>query len=72
MTIELGAIISRNSDIYLNEFWNSLPEVSESRKRDFINFVENQYQVVDDDQTLWEKKDIPRKIYLSELNDLEL
>ena len=71
MTIELGAMISRISDIYLDKFWEALPEVNESRKIEFIKYIETNFQNIDNDQTLWEKKSQPDKILLSEIDDLE-
>ena len=65
MTIELGAMNSRISDIYLDKFWEALPEISELKRIEFIKYIEANFQNIDDSQTLWEKNSLPDKIFLS-------
>ncbi|WP_416695878.1 sugar phosphate isomerase/epimerase family protein [Candidatus Pseudothioglobus sp. Uisw_050_01] len=72
VTIELGALNSRNSDIYVDDFWNALPEVSDFRKQNFIKYIESNYQTQIEIKSTWENKQSPESIYLSELNDMEL
>ena len=70
MTIELGAMNSRYSDIYKNNFWDSFPNFSNQRKKSFIKYIKSNYNFNDDGKSLWEKKKSPDEIYLSEINDL--
>ena len=72
ITIELGALNSRDSDIYVDEFWTALPEVNEARRSTFICYVESIYQNIKVSKSPWECKNTPNEIYSSELKDMEL
>jgi len=70
MTIELGAMNSRYSDIYKDTFWEALPEVNDARKRKFIKYIESNYNFYDKGKSSWENKNTPDEIFSSEMNDL--
>ena len=72
MTIELGAMNSRYSDIYKNTFWEALPEVNDARKRNFIKYIESNYNFYDKGKSSWENKNTPDEIFSSEMNDLNM
>jgi 3-oxoisoapionate decarboxylase len=71
MTIELGAMNSRQSDIYIDKFWEALPSINEEHKGRFINYIESNYKTDQKDETLWEKNFLPEEIYKSEFEDID-
>ncbi len=70
MTIELGAMSARHSDIYVDAFWEALPEISEKRRKAFINYINENYTFDKNDKTTWEKGYMPEKILKSEVRDV--
>lgn len=71
MTIELGAMSARHSDICVDAFWEALPEISGERKKAFINYINGNYSFDNNDKTTWEMGYMPEKILKSEVKDIE-
>ncbi len=70
MTIELGAMKARHSDIYIDGFWEALSSVDKDHKDSFISFVESNYSTDSNDNTYWGEKISPEIIYQSEFEDI--
>ena len=71
MSLEIGALQSRNIEIKKSKFWKNFRKISEKEKLDFINFVEENLNDKNSDWlTPWEKDQSRDLIIKHELNQV--